>query len=244
MLDLTLLTLFISFLCVSNVFSQTCNQLNSDNDGYLNYSSPNQISSLCSSSDNSSSYSLWEEYQCSYISGRPDECWPRRYFSSCSPGELRGIAFLFHGYSACSDQYTPIIPLLQDECFHVYLPCTVGHGLNYCSYDENSTDSDISPDCTENGYNLTELPTSRVQYIEFIDMMNEIMADEVIRVKDCETSVDSSWNINNDKFETLLGGLSLGASLSATAGLRSYLYDMVWTKQVLMSPFLGMFILF
>ena len=62
-------------------------------------------------------------------------------------------------------------------------------------------------------------------------MVNEIMADEVVRVKDCETSVDSSWNSDDDSFETLL---------SATAGLRSYMYNMVWTKQVLMSPFLGM----
>ena len=229
MLRSTLLGLL--FWTAERANGQTCNQLDSGNDAYLDYSSYSAISSLCSG--DSSSFSVWEEYQCEYILGRNETCWPRRYFSSCSPGELKGIAFLFHGYSACPDQYKPLVPLLQDECFHVYLPCTVGHGLNYCS-----TDSTIAGDeCTE-GYNLTELPTKRGKYIEYIDMMNEIMADEVIRVKDCETTVDSSWDDSN--FETMLGGLSLGASLSATAGLRSYMYDMVWTKQTLMSPFLGM----
>ena len=82
---------------------QTCNLLTSDNSEYVDYSSFAQIDELCSQDYNT--LSSWEKFQCDARNGRNETCWPRRYFSNCAPGKLRGIAFFYHGYSACPDQY-------------------------------------------------------------------------------------------------------------------------------------------
>ena len=90
--------------------------------------------------------------------------------SHCTPGELKGVIILYHGFSACPNYYNEIADKLQDECWHIYLPLTIGHGYNQCASNDTSCASGIHLK-----FNLTQLPTSREPYIDFINMMNTII---------------------------------------------------------------------
>lgn len=214
--------------------AQTCNLLESGGDSYYDYSGYNSIETLCSS--NADDLSLWEQYQCEGINNRNETCWPRRYLSQCSPGELKGIVMYYHGFSACPDQWWPLVDTFTANCYHFYTPTTVGHGYNYCN--PNSTDIDQCLKGTLTYYNLTLMPNTRSGYLNFVNEMNVIMADEIEIVKACELEADSSYD--SDSMESIVGGLSLGGSLSTNTLYTSYDNGMKWTKQVLLSPFLGL----
>ena len=174
---------------------------------------PEDAISRRSSSDRSN-LSLLEQYQCEYIRNRLEwqRCWPQRRMSNCHPGSLKGVIFLYHGYSACPDQYNDLELKLQNDCWHVYQILTVGHGFNYCS--SNTSDSE----CTSSMYNLTALPNTRGPYITFTEMILDIISDEVSIIKTCEFSVDS---VSASPLEVVVGGLSFGAPLVTATEVHS-----------------------
>ena len=222
----------IAFIGLSiQLCNAVCNLLESGNTAYIDTESESAILTMCS--NDQSSLSLWEQYQCDYIRHRDgwQKCWPQRRMSSCSPGNLKGAIFLYHGYSACPDQYNDIAVKLQDNCYNVYQILTIGHGYDRC--DDNSTDSS----CTAAMFNLTDLPTVRQPYIDYINttMLNAIK-DEVSIIKECESTANSAYNTDN--LEVVVGGLSFGAPLAAATVVLSG-PDSVFTKQILMSPFFG-----
>eukprot|EP01084_Bolivina_argentea_P189511 325891_1 len=177
--------------------------------------------------------SKWEEYQCDYIRNRDgyEKCWPQRRMSSgCLPGTtLKGAVFLYHGYSACPDQYNDIAPKLQAQCWHVYQILTIGHGYDYCS--DNTTNN-----CAGSMYNISLMPTQRQPYIDFITMMIDIITDEVNIIKQCETQANAQFITDN--LQVAIGGLSFGAPLAAASVILSGV-NSIFTKHILMSPFFG-----
>jgi len=210
--------------------SATCNLLDTGNTAYIDTESENAILTMCAG--DTSSLSLWEQYQCDYILHRDGwmKCWPQRRMSECAPGQLKGAIFLYHGYSACPDQYNDLAPKLTADCWHVYGITTLGHGYDLC--DNNATDAE----CVAAMFNVSGMPTSRAPYIDYITMMIEVIEDEVSIIKECETAANSAFS--TDDLEVVTGGLSFGAPLAAASVVFSG-SDSVFTKHMLMSPFFG-----
>ena len=45
--------------------------------------------------------------------------------------EYKGVAILFHGFSACPQQYHEVGPLMAKKGYEVFAPTIVGHGYAY-----------------------------------------------------------------------------------------------------------------
>eukprot|EP00485_Elphidium_margaritaceum_P001606 CAMPEP_0202689080 /NCGR_PEP_ID=MMETSP1385-20130828/4425_1 /ASSEMBLY_ACC=CAM_ASM_000861 /TAXON_ID=933848 /ORGANISM="Elphidium margaritaceum" /LENGTH=608 /DNA_ID=CAMNT_0049344167 /DNA_START=204 /DNA_END=2030 /DNA_ORIENTATION=+ len=181
-----------------------------------------------------SALTSWEQYQCSFIENRNgyQKCWPQRRMSTCSAGQLKGAVFLYHGYSACPNQYVELAPKLQNACYHVYLILTLGHGYTNCATDGDGCVDEPGFDI----YNLSQLPTERQPYIDYVYSMIDVIKQEVDIIKTCELAARSTFDV--DAMEVVVGGLSFGAPLSAATVLFSG-SDSIFTKQILMSPFFG-----
>ena len=75
---------------------------------YIDLEPEDAITRSCSS--DRFNLSLLEQYQCEYIRNRLEwqRCWPQRRMSNCHPGSLKGVIFLYHGYSAGPAQYNDL----------------------------------------------------------------------------------------------------------------------------------------
>eukprot|EP01084_Bolivina_argentea_P298240 513931_1 len=220
------IVVFISFLWLLDA---NCNLFRNNGSAYIDTESEKSILTMCNGEI--SELSLWEQYQCEYIENRDGvtRCWPQRRMSHCNPGNLKGAIFLYHGFSACPNYYNQFAQVLLADCWHVYQMLTIGHGYNYCINNENNDTS-----CAKGQYklyNLTQLPTSRQPYIDYVKMMNNVIRDEVSIIKQCEN--------NNINLQVVIGGLSFGAPLASASVLLAG-KNSLYTKQLIMSPeFIG-----
>ena len=122
---------------------------------------------------------------------------PRRVAASTATA-YRETALLYHGFSACPQQYFALAPLLAAQGFDVLLPLTPGHGnaLNtsgipsagHCIY---------GCDHAEQVDNTAGLPNTTVGYALFVRRMNGVMRAAT--------------------GERVVAGLSLGGALAAAA---------------------------
>eukprot|EP01083_Nonionella_stella_P034200 93651_1 len=227
------LTTLITCVIISLNTASDCSLLQSDTE-WKDTESESALTAMCNG--DTSSLSLWETYQCESMRTRDgyQKCWPQRRMSTCPPSSLRGIMVLYHGFSACPDANNGFAAELQDECWHVYQITTIGHGFTYCGR-ATSRPSNVTTDqpCTAGKYNLTTLPTSKQAYIDFVQRMNTIIADEVTTICQCEDDISG-----NKDLEVAVGGLSFGAPL-ATAAVVLGGKPSIYTKLIIMSPFFG-----
>jgi len=78
-------------------------------------------------------------------------------------GTYRGAALLFHGFTACPQQFENLIPQLTAKGFTVFAPVTPGHGYNYVTRSGEVDDY------------IADLPTDEEDYRVFGREMHEIM---------------------------------------------------------------------
>ena len=127
--------------------------------------------------------------------GLQEACKPRRV-AATQP--YRGTALLFHGFSACPQQYFALAPLLAAQGFDVLLPLTPGHGNAVNHSGIPSADHCIyGCDHVEQVDDTTGLPNTTVGYALFVHRMNDIM--------------------QHATGERVVAGLSLGGALAAAA---------------------------
>merc|ERR1719295_748859 len=156
----------LSFLVLLYNTKADCGLLNDASADYVDTESEAMLLAMCSGQTDS--LSQWEQYQCEFLAPRDgwQKCWPQRRMSECAPGSLKGVMFLYHGFSACPDAYNTIAAQLQSECWHVYQISTIGHGFKYCGDEYDGSTSDQP--CTAGRYNETPLPETRAPYVEFV----------------------------------------------------------------------------
>merc|ERR1719247_1883204 len=100
---------------------------------------------------------------------------PRRIEAT---GEYVGTAVLFHGYSACPQQFFAMAPALAAKGFDVLLPLNPGHGNSLDAPEPGwvkcLTGCEM-PDGSEGRRDNTEgIPTSPRQWQAFVDKINDI----------------------------------------------------------------------
>lgn len=111
---------------------------------------------------------LWNEYVSAANAaadstgrGLQTGCQPRMHTHR---GTYRGAIMLFHGFTACDQQFEQLIPLLTARGYTVFTPVSPGHGYNY-----ESRSGGIFNDY------VAALPTDEEEYREFGREMHEIM---------------------------------------------------------------------
>lgn len=107
----------------------------------------------------------WDEYVLNLQhkfagAGIQAECEPRR-FPATAP--YQGAIIMFHGYTACPQQWYTMAPLLNALGYDVLAPLNPGHGLNFTVTPKGDVD------------NLSALPTTPQPYEDFVTEMNGIM---------------------------------------------------------------------
>jgi pimeloyl-ACP methyl ester carboxylesterase len=135
------------------------------------------------------------------------KCWPQRRRSTCSLSAYRGAVLLFHGFGACPDAMAQLAPRLQNECYDVYVPLVVGHGMA-CS------GAATGADCPDGLADLSLLPTRRQAYLDFVDQMVAIMAEE--KVFALRTQLGAP-KYDNSTYVMAAAGHDLGAALATVA---------------------------
>lgn len=157
-----------------------------------------------------------ETIEISHPYGLQESCVPRR-FPATAP--YRGTAVLFHGYSACPQQYFYLAPLLNARGFDVLLPLNPGHG-------DAMNRTNIQGICFANCSGPLDfnqgVPNTTATYADFVTSINEIMATAA--------------------GEKVVAGLSVGGGLAAFAGqaLRSGSSEALYSRQLIMNPILKM----
>ncbi len=149
---------------------------------------------------------LWQSYVDSVpVDQVQADCKPRMIPST---GTYKGVVVLFHGFTACAQQFYALGAELSAAGYTVLLPLNPGHGRLYSTLDGKNTD-DSSP-----------LPTGRandsnsyLNYFKFVEQINKVAA----------------------AFggERVVGGLSLGAAMASYATIHD---PYLWDRQLIMSP--------
>jgi len=86
-------------------------------------------------SDAEASNSYWEQYVAAVT--RKADASGRGYQDACKPqmhrnqGRYRGSIMLFHGFTACPQQFEKLIPALTSRGYTVFNPVLPGHGYNF-----------------------------------------------------------------------------------------------------------------
>ncbi len=149
---------------------------------------------------------LWDSYVATLpLNQIQEECRPRMVPHQ---GAYKGVVVLFHGFTACPQQYFPLSEELAAAGYTVLLPLNPGHGRQYTTKDGINTD------------NIADLPTGRandpnsyLKYFDFVVNMNAIAREF--------------------GGERVVGGLSLGAAMASFATVQD---PLLWTRQIIMSP--------
>lgn len=109
---------------------------------------------------------LWDRYTSrtaqEYGSGPGFQpaCKPRYHKGS---GSYAGTVMLFHGFTACPQQFDLLVPLLTSKGYDVFLPLNPGHGYQWSESGGNVTDY------------IDALPTETGQFEAFVYEMHMIM---------------------------------------------------------------------
>jgi len=148
---------------------------------------------------------MWDSYvqrvtqEANSKNGFQEECGPKIWENTRS---YRGTVLLYHGLTACTQQYEYLAPLLASKGFVVLAPTIPGHGLRFTlNVSTNEAEDDIST-----------LPGTSKEYVEFAEEMNAIMAAA--------------------GGETAVGGLSLGGALATYSAIKGD-----YTRQLIIAPY-------
>jgi len=138
------------------------------------------------------------------LGGIQPACAPRMHKHS---GKYKGAVMLFHGFTACPQQWNDLVPLLTGKGFTVFTPLLLGHGAVYKEVEvtKNGVVEKVIED------NIDLMPDKKEEHHKFAEEMNAIMA----------------WAGG----ETVIMGLSLGGAVATYAGTK---YD--YTRQLLAVP--------
>lgn len=110
---------------------------------------------------------LWDSYVNSVTSsarsaagGLQSECFPVK---AEAQGNYRGAVLLYHGFTACPQQYKQLIPLLTAKGFTVFTPVFPGHGYKWTMKEGKAEDY------------IENMPTDVEQWRDFGREMHTIM---------------------------------------------------------------------
>lgn len=127
-----------------------------------------------------------------------------------SQGKARGTVLLFHGYTACPQQYVELSELLARQGYQVYVPLLPGHGRRYLNPHPRTF-------LSQGGDDIAQMPGQYEleRYTAFADQMAALLLQA--------------------SGERVVGGLSLGASLALytawkypTAAQRAFVLSPLW----------------
>jgi len=111
---------------------------------------------------------LWNAYvqrinqEYSRISGVQSACEPQ--YHKRTTRYYNGAVMLFHGFTACPQQFERLVPLLTSKGYDVFLPLNPGHG--YVSSTDRSGNAEDYIDA---------VPNQRSPYTVFVQEMDDIM---------------------------------------------------------------------
>jgi pimeloyl-ACP methyl ester carboxylesterase len=158
-------------------------------------------------------------------SGLQEECKPKRM--SPGPGiKPKGIVLLFHGYTACPQQFFEWAELLNKEGYEVLLPLNPGHGRRSFNLkrmlDKNGNvdkskarfDKQLNQIVPEDNYEDLPLATESIKYAHFAERLNKVM--------------------EKTQGERIVGGLSLGGPLATYAVLMA---PKLYKRHIVFAPF-------
>lgn len=152
----------------------------------------------------------WEDYiKTVELDKLQDQCRPRIIREKPSAPAYKGIAVLYHGFTACPQQFFELAEDLSAQGYTVVLPLLPGHGRKWTEVNGQKVD-----DLSQFPQGILSLPYSyQESYVNLAAQMN-LLAAKV-------------------QGERVIAGLSLGGSLvSITTMLRSDL----WDRQLILSP--------
>lgn len=160
--------------------------------------------------------------------GLQSDCIPRR-FAATNGTAFRGTAVLFHGFTACPQQYFQLAKLLAATGYDVLLPLLPGHGntVTGASNQSHVQRRQLSmggtlfcvAGCLGSIDDVEGLPTEPGGYQMFVDRINAIVL------------LSSGMRV--------VAGLSVGASLAAAAGQAvDGSGRALYTRQLILSPML------
>ena len=172
------------------------------------------ILSLTTVSSQESFENAWNEYveRVTTQNDLQKACVPR--YLKAESVEKKGVVVLFHGFSACPQQWDLISPLLSKRGFDVLMPLNPGHGNSLknpgpryrCLYG-----------CDGKTDNVTNFPLNVDEWTSYVQMINGIVA--------------KSSGVH------AVGGLSVGGTLAASAGLaRNADGSSLYSRQLIMNP--------
>ena len=161
-----------------------------------NDSKANQTNTTSNQQLSAQSQKLWDKYvkKTKQLSIQKN-CEPT-HFAPQPQIKYRGLVIMYHGYTACPQQYFEWARLLTQDGFHVLMPLSPGHGLVPKA---NGDDVTLLP-------NIAEMNNGFSKYSELVLTMNEI-------AKEAEG-------------EKIIVGLSVGGAMATHATiLEPNLYD-------------------
>lgn len=158
----------------------------------------------------------WNQYVNTTIVSAPhglqEDCVPQRFAAEST---FRGTALLFHGYSACPQQYFQIAPLLARQGFDVLLPLNPGHGNRF---DAVVNHGHCLYNCDGALDDTTNLPESAKGYSDFVEQMNSIMT--------------------MSPGKRVVAGLSVGGAMAVLAGQARDGDHPLYDRQLIINPLL------
>jgi hypothetical protein len=132
---------------------------------------------------------------------------------------VKGVIIMYHGYSACPDSTLQSATALINDGYIVLSPLTVGHGLKL------RYGCDVPGACVRNRTNISELPTVKEQYINWVDQSLKMLTEQVALIPATNRAPD---------FFVGSFGISLGGSLASLSAVRP---NTPVQKIVLANPF-------
>jgi alpha-beta hydrolase superfamily lysophospholipase len=158
--------------------------------------------------------SRWEAYVQRETSGvsLQEGCAPRRFAPRAGMAP-RGVVVLFHGFTACPQQFFEIAAELNTAGYDVLLPLLPGHGRQFRVVDGKRKDD------------IASLPTgaTRERYSELAEEMTAIASEA--------------------RYDRVVGGLSMGGMVATSALVQGQNFrgasTSVWTRGILFAPFFG-----
>jgi alpha-beta hydrolase superfamily lysophospholipase len=158
--------------------------------------------------------SRWEAYVERETAGvsLQEGCAPRRFAPRVGVAP-RGVVVLFHGFTACPQQFFEIAADLNTAGYDVLLPLLPGHGRQFSVVDGKRKD------------NIASLPTgaTRERYSQLAEEMTAIAGEA--------------------RYDRVVGGLSMGGMVATSALIQGQNFrgasTSVWTRGILFAPFFG-----
>lgn len=173
------------------------------------------ISLMCKATSQPLYEKAWEEYVSKVTTENElqESCVPRRIEAVT---KRKGVAVLYHGFSACPQQWDLIAPLLAQKGFDVLMPLNPGHGN---SFENPGSRIRCLYGCDGPTDNVSGFPVTIDDWTSYVNRINDIVS-----LASGDTHV--------------VGGLSVGGTLAASAGLAKQQDGVtpLYSRQLIMNP--------